>query len=103
MSQTGVVLGGTPLRTLRTPGTLPPGKFLEGRVIVVNERVLQTTPQTQAATAPTQKGTATGKSSQKKGKGKKGKGKGSYSDTVLEIYLCAGTTAGGCRRSEPCG
>ena len=86
-------------RALRKAGPLPPGKAVLGRVLSVITRPLagaiSSGPTSQPALPAAQphKTGSKGKYPQKKGgKSKAGKGKASSSDTVMEIYLCGGTS-----------
>ena len=86
-------------RALRKVGPLPPGKAVLGRVLSVMTRSLTGAISSGAATQPAlpasqpHKTGSKGKQAQKKGgKSKAGKGKASFSDTVMEIYLCGGNS-----------
>ena len=80
-------------------GALPAGKAVLGRVVSVSSRPLATASASGTAPQPAlpatqpQKGGSKGKLALKKGgKSKAGKGRASFSDTVMEIYLCGGNT-----------
>ena len=81
-------------RALRKAGALPAGKAVVGRILSVAPRQLGAgNSQPSAAPEPpatTGKAAGKGKRPSKTKKGKKDKS--NYSDTVLEIYLCGGTS-----------
>ena len=87
-------------RSLRKIGPLAPGTGVVGRVLSVSSRNLtgaSSSGATTQAALPASQPHKTGSKGKpplkgKAGKGKAGKGKAPLSDTVLEIYLCGGTS-----------